>query len=103
MSALSSGKSPTTTTGTQSGGKHAVDLAVVQARQLIARHFRSVANVAAEHVNDAETGEPYVELSFDVRGEVNDVLSAYDAFTSEWVQAYPEEIRRHIRLVYAVV
>lgn len=99
MSALSSGKStPPPTTG-----KHAVDLAVIQAKQLIARHFRSVANLASEHVNDAETGEPYVELSFDVHGEVNEVLSAYDAFTAEWVRAYPEEIRRHIRLVYAVV
>ena len=80
-----------------------LDQAVTQAKRLLAKHFDAISNIQSMPTRDAETAESYVEVSFEVRGEVKDVRIAYDAFTDEWVKAYPGEVREQIRFVFAVI
>jgi hypothetical protein len=76
---------------------------VAHAKRLVAQHFGDVANLQSAPAQDAETDDPYIEVSFEVRGEVKDIRTAYDAFTREWVKAYPIEIREQVRFAFTLV
>lgn len=80
-----------------------LELAVAHAKRLVVQHFRDVANLQSAPTQDAESDDPYTEVSFEVRGEVKEVRAAYDAFTREWVKAYPIEIREQVRFAFTLV
>jgi hypothetical protein len=84
-------------------GARQLELAVAHAKQLVAQHFGDVVNLQSAPAQDAETDDPYVEVSFEVREEVSDVREAYDAFTTDWVKAYPIEIREQMRFGFAII
>jgi hypothetical protein len=80
-----------------------VESALAHAKRLVAQHFCGVTKLQSAPTHDAETDDPYVEVSFEVRGEVKDIRAAYDAFTREWVKAYPIEIREQVRFAFTLV
>ncbi len=89
--------------GTDGKAAQELELAVAHAKRLITQHFGDVVNLQSTPTQDAESDDPYIEVSFEVRGEVKDIRTAYDAFTREWVKAYPIEIREQVRFAFTLV
>lgn len=69
-----------------------------EACRLIPARFELASNIAVEKHSDPELADEWVTLRIAARGEMEQILDAYDAFTREIVGILPPEVGRKLRL-----
>jgi hypothetical protein len=89
----------------KNGITHASELesALQGAQDLVRKHFRGISNLHIEEVVDPETGERFSEVVFNTKARGEELMSAYDALTAEWVDSFPDPLRMHIRFIFIVI
>ena len=70
---------------------------------LVQHHFESIQNLALQLQEDPETGEKWAAVDVTIRGELDEILDAYDRYTGQWVASAPWPERDKIRLSYNIV
>ena len=83
--------------------RHGLLSYLLRAVQLIEESFDIAGPLRLEMVRDPEAAEEWVALRFTVRGETEDVLDRYDAYTDRWVDQVPWPENAMIRLCFDVV
>jgi hypothetical protein len=69
---------------------------------LVGQSFDLLGPVQSGREEDAETGEQWIEIAVTVRGEIAQVLDAYDRFMDRWLNSVPAFVRDSFRLAYRV-
>ena len=70
---------------------------------LVQHHFESIQDLALQLQEDPETGEKWAAVDVTIRGELDEILDAYDRYTGQWVTSAPWPERDKIRLSYNIV
>lgn len=66
----------------------------------VGQSFDVLGPVQLAREEDAESGEQWIEIGVTVRGEIAQVLDAYDRFTDRWLNSVPAFVRDSFRLAY---
>jgi len=70
---------------------------------LLKESFPNVERITLQIEQDPETDDRWILISFDVIGEVEDVLSRYDHYTELFVKSVPWPERDQIRVAYNII
>lgn len=74
-----------------------------KALRLAQRTFSGLEGIAVTAEDDPETDEEWIAVSVRVKGNIQDVLDMYDAYTRVYVESVPWPARDKIRLVYDLI
>jgi hypothetical protein len=81
----------------------ALEAALRAGEELVRKHFRGASDLHIERAVDPESGEVFSEVTFSVADGDQNIMSAHRALTREWVDLYPEPVRRFIRFSFAIL
>jgi hypothetical protein len=74
-----------------------------KALRLAQTAFSGLEGIAVTAEDDPETDEKWIAVSVRVKGNIQDVLDMYDAYTRVYVESVPWPARDKIRLVYDLI
>jgi hypothetical protein len=70
---------------------------------LIEQCFPSLRELHLQPEHDPETGEEWLGLEITLQDQEDQVLAAYDQYTSQWVATVPWPERQKVRLSYNIL
>ncbi|MCK4823532.1 hypothetical protein KA005_47715, partial [bacterium] len=66
------------------------------------KSFTSLQDFNLSPEKDLETGEEWLLLDVNVKGNIEKILDQYDYYTNNWIASVPWPIRDKIRLSYNI-